>query len=717
MAKKKKSIESILANGEKFFKRGNFLLAQKEFEKVQKKLQRDDIAEKIKICQRENRAVKAKELVKKGYKTLGKGDLQGALNRFKESVALQELPEARLLEKIASLENELLAGCADEDASKAEADGDFAGAAELYAVAAEKMDDPTILLKKASCLVRAGEWAGALQDFSLFADQEGALQGYEERFVYDYGFALAKNGCYTRALNIWNSLLDTDKGFLQQKRDVFTLAVHGLCKNIEEFGGEPDENLKLSDQSLELSSQFGQFSAQADELYELSMDLGNHSQQQLLEKIVKYLKYQLLAAAWNMEDYKTVSLILEQVGGSDDHLTLSLKAKTAFHLSKNDPSNLKNMVAYWLTALYSMEISTSFSSDPAQREKIQNKLIKLAESVANSHVDTVEGKFALKALKLEKRLIADLLKIVRKSGVEEKNCAELICTPRYASLFNLSEKVLNLVELNREFFNDVPHCLETGGYYCRAWQSLYLMKTGDMDKAMEHLDSLPRESFGDEFSRYVKMLVNFEYGKTAIDRGKKAFLKFFDETHLLFEIHPALEKEFTEFIHEFHEVEALQKYEQLLSLLYTRNSSENLAKPLSFVMIQSGIARSSKGILQNRALKVVAENALDLDPANEYAHEVLNSIEIREEVEEMMLSMSKRKFAKASKIVNTSRHLEVEEQYFEMIDSYVDQCEGGGYEDSEFVLVLLQEMYDWAITVDPQHPVVGRMRMMIDMRS
>ncbi len=240
-----------------------------------------------------------------------------------------------------------------------------------------------------------------------------------------------------------------------------------------------------------------------------------------------------------------------------------------------------------------------------------------------------------------------------------------------------------------------------------------MMKTGEMDRAIEHLNSLPRESLTDEFSRYVKQLVNFEYGKTAIERGEKSFLKYFDETHILFEINPAIEKKFTEFLHEFQKIEPLQKYEQVLSLLYTCNPSENMAQTFAFLMMQSGISRANKGILQPRALKIVAQNALELDPDNEYAREALHSVEITEEIDEMMTAMSRRKFAKASKIVHASEHAEVKDFYFEQLDEYAGQLENE-YDDHEFAMLLMREMYDWAKRVDPFHPVVKRMRMTLD---
>ncbi|MBF0202711.1 MAG: hypothetical protein HQK67_00010 [Desulfamplus sp.] len=771
MAKKKKSIELILADAEKFFQRGNFPLAQREFETVQKTLQRDDIAEKLKICERENRALRAKELIKKGSRAASKNDLKSALINFKEALTLQDEPEEWLQEKIKSLQNEHLADSADADASKAEADGRFADAASLYAVAAEKMGNQNLLLKSASCLVMAGDYAGAVQCFSSIYEYKeddknkgddkdeskrvDAHKGvdkykkYGERSTYDYGFALAKTGCCLKALDIWKYLSDKNGVFLQQKRDVFTLALSEIyekllkiIKNIAKLSNSETSNLSNSetlskphicDQSLnhllsfELFSEIQNLSAQAGELYALSFDLGEDSQQQLLEKICNYLKYELIDMAWNREDYNSVYNTLEQIkiDGNEqvkigtDPVILSLKAKTAFHVSINNPAALKTMVDYWFTAIYSMETAVKLSPDTVKREKIQQKLIKMAESVINSHINTPEGTSSIIQFKLEKNLIADLVKIARKLETKGSSYTEFICTPGYAALSGISDKILKIIASNRDLFDNTAHYLETGGYYCDAWKSLYLLKTGDLDKAFAHLKTLSQDNIDDQFSMYVKQLVCYEYGKAAIERGQKDFLKYFDETHLLFKSNPVLEKQLMEFIHEVSDkdnyMELLHKYDQVMSLLYQHNPSEQMAKIFSFVMIHSAIARANKGILQPIAMKHIAQNAIKLDPNNGYAQEVIEAVEIKESLEEMGLAISRRKFVKAAKIVNASPHNQIKNYYFEALSHHIDHCEQDYYDEPEFVLVLMQEMYESASMVDSDHYITKDMKRLISM--
>jgi len=75
-----------LARAEKLFHKGNYPLAQGEFEKAQGMLnqghgaeRRKDIAEKIQICKKETERLRADDLVKRAKKHLRKNNPQEAL--------------------------------------------------------------------------------------------------------------------------------------------------------------------------------------------------------------------------------------------------------------------------------------------------------------------------------------------------------------------------------------------------------------------------------------------------------------------------------------------------------------------------------------------------------------------------------------------------------------------------------------------------------------
>ncbi|SLM28132.1 hypothetical protein MTBBW1_1260054 [Desulfamplus magnetovallimortis] len=699
MAKKKKSVEAILANAEKFFDRGNFQLAQREFEAAQKKLQRDDIAEKIQICMLENNNTRAKELVKKGNRAFAKKDTEGALVNFREALSLQSEPEQWLIDKITSLENEHAAECADSDASTAESEGRFAEAASLYAVAGEKMDDSKLLLKSAFCLVKAGSFEEAVKRFSSVIKRDDKFQGEEHhRFIYSHGFALAKTSDFHGALKAWSDLPIKNEAFQQQIKDVFALAVHDFLKSVN--------SSSLFDETSEpLPDELNRYSEQARSLLAFSPEDEKNSLNVTIEKIIKCLNYELIEAGWKNEDYAKVLDIIGQMPDITASELLSIKARAAFHQCEKDPSFLDTLVSCWLKVIYSINTSSIFSLEFSEREKVQKKLVKMGEALVASSSRTPAAASASRRFQLDKKIVNQLFELCKYAGVVDSSRSELVAVPGDAASSGFSDEIREFIVSNRDFFNDNGHYLETGAYYSTAWEAMYCMKTGELEKAIAIIDALPDKSFDDEFSIYTKQRVNYEYGRWAIEKGKKDFIRYFDETHLLFETEPALEKELIGFLHEYQELEILKRYEQLIAVLHERSSSEEIRKIYSLVMIQSAIGRSNNGELHERVLKRVAREALSLDPENEYAIEVSSTILIKEEVEMMMAAMSRRKFAKASRIVMESEHEEVHNMYFESMKRHAEICEEHYLEDPEFALVLMQEMYEWVENIDPLHDV------------
>ena len=90
MGKKKKKgakrdPEAILARGERLFQKGNYLLAEREFEKAGEMLGLESLHKKIEICRREIRKSKAKDLVKRAKKLAMDGNPRSALACFEDA--------------------------------------------------------------------------------------------------------------------------------------------------------------------------------------------------------------------------------------------------------------------------------------------------------------------------------------------------------------------------------------------------------------------------------------------------------------------------------------------------------------------------------------------------------------------------------------------------------------------------------------------------------
>jgi len=92
--KKVKSLEAILTRAEKLFRKANYPLAKREFEKARKMVKPEDveklrdIAEKIKICNKEAEGLKAEDLVRRAKKYARKGSPREALRCFEEAYGI-----------------------------------------------------------------------------------------------------------------------------------------------------------------------------------------------------------------------------------------------------------------------------------------------------------------------------------------------------------------------------------------------------------------------------------------------------------------------------------------------------------------------------------------------------------------------------------------------------------------------------------------------------
>ena len=680
--KKKKDIQTILLKAEKLYQRSNFILAEKEFKKVQKKLQSAEIAKKIKICHRESEIIRAKGLVKHGQKAIKKNDIDKAVTCFEE--AGQILDESWIHEKISQLKELLQVHDADAEAKEAQASGDYLGAAKLYEEASLIGEKKELLLKSASCLVRS-------QQFSKAAAMYQDLPVTDDSDIYDHGFALTKTGHHIEALKIWDNLKTKDTKFLDQKKAIFTLA----CSQVYT--------------RLEKKDSLDEISIDADYILSKANALGNKHQIAVLEKLSKVCRYTRLEMLWKKEAFESVEKLLKTMDFVNKPPLIALNAKTYLKLAQQDRRYLKPLINFWLTAVYSREISRRFSKNPDKREQIQKHLLTMAEDLVNQYSGTEESSQAAIYLDIEKKLIQDLFKITQEKEVS----SNLICTPRYAADFGLSDKILQLIRDNRHYFKNNQHYLETGGYYSKIWESLYLIKAGELDKALSMLGDLNAEEKKDEFIQYASGLVRFEFGKACIEKKDKNFLQYFDSAPLLFEMAPSYEKKFTKSIHDIEDGLELIPYIEVLTAIYKTRASDAIAQALSIAITLSAIDRRNLGQITNKNVNVALTKALKLYPENELARETMNDVIIEREIETIYKAMSKHKLGKASKIALETEYTEVEDMYFNFIEQLVDQIKDNEL-DQNMQTRFLQDMFDWCSTVDSNHPVLDRIHRMLD---
>ena len=685
MAKKKNKAETILRRAEKLFNAGNFLLAEKEFLKIRNKIDHADIDQKLTVCRKETRSVKARQLIKDGYKAVQNEDLSQAIDFFQDANEL--VPDASLMDKIKELQDRLTLEKRGDAAQAAANAHDYAGAAALYARAWEETGEQEFLGKNALNLVRAEQYEVAVEQFKR-------LDHPEPEAVYAWGLALAKTHHYCRAMEQWVELDINDPRFVQQKEGLFELACSVLYEGLKKA---PDVQAYLHDAQLLLS---------------IAQSLGSKAQVHVsaLGKVCEYYRLLLLEDFWEQENYMGVADLLEGMPTVVDPELLALHAKCYYHLSRDQVDFLTPMMTYWLTAIYSRQVSDGFSNDPDVQNKIQQKLIRMAEQRINGYGDLQNTKQAAEYLDIEKKLINDLSFISQQQP--EETCP--ICTPGYALISGSFTAILNVIRANRNYFKSESHYLETGGYYSRASEAMYALRTGQHEKAMEYIDAMDTKNESDEFFDYVSRVVQFAYGFIAIKNEDRSFLKYFRSTPELFASVPSIEEEFSDLMLQYGG-DHLLLYEELLLYLHKQHPSDLVGKALSFMMAQSAIQRYNRKKINNKQVKVALEKALNLDEHNELAYDTLEQTCIELETKEVSSAINRNKLNKAARLTADSVYTEVYDNFFDFMGEIVDEFKQTDISlDNAVKRVYLNDFINAVLIVDASHSLRRKIQAQID---
>jgi tetratricopeptide (TPR) repeat protein len=680
MPKKKNKIDTTLKRAEKLFKAGKFLLAEKEFEKVVKKLNNKKIDQKLEICRKETRIIKGRNLVEQGQLDENNDKLPEAIACFQEAEKL--LKEHWLTDTIKDLHKRLAMHKIDAKALEAESSCDYLKAFDLYTKVWETTNNQEFLLKSALSLVKAENYVQAAAIFQKPDLQKTIL--LDEYIIYHYGFALAKTGKFYEALKLWEKLDTQDNDFIEQNRLVLSLACSDLYYTLEK---KADINEALN---------------KSKDLLSFANTLNYTELICRLEDICTYCKLVLIEALWQKEDFSSISDILLQMPVYKDSAVLALNAKTYFHLSGEQERFLEPMMAVWLTAIYSSEISTKFSDIPENRKRVQDQLIRFAEQQINCQQDSPGSHRAAKYLAIEKKLLKDLQAISQKQGQGFNQ----ICTPQYASIFGFSNTILDLIKLNADYFKDQEHYLETGGYYSRAGEGLYALRTNGVKKALALVAPLESSISRDEFIDYVLGLVQFESGLAAMENNEKNYLQYFTLTPELFESVPAIEKRFSDKILQFGD-DRMASHEEVLMFLHKKRRSDPIAEALSSAMTQSAIIKYNRGNMNDKLMKASIEKALKIYPDNEFALLTLKETSIDLETDIIFKTMSRGKMNKAARLASKSIYPKVVERYFEFGGQALEQISSSELDlDTNLQKIHLHDLLSNFMMVDPYHPSV-----------
>ncbi|MDM8542191.1 hypothetical protein QUF90_13985 [Desulfococcaceae bacterium HSG9] len=735
--------KAILARAEKFIKRGNYALAQKEFTKAYKINKDTAIIAEIEYCRQEAAIIKAKDLVKRGRKYLKKSNKRGACRCFEEAYAITG--EQWLAERIDQL-SEAVAGIdVESDARQAEVNGDYLKAAKLYDRSCDfnagSVRFNHLKKRQAFCLVKAGQYEQAIECYDYILEKLNSL-AFESspESAYNYGFALASQGRYFRCLKIWDRIESDEKTFLKQKEIVARLLETNIYQLLYE-----QEQAKATGKTKNLLNYPRDLAA----AYEASCHLQSHFDFfKNIDRLKTYCQWRLIEFFWTEEQYEEVAKIIFYPSANNKSatpLSLILKkegmkteilanlARISYKCAEATGRHLDELALYWFTALYHPSAwksfsDTDFKNDESEKKaEVRQQLITMADAIWNytgrNHTeDSLQSYGEAKSFwNIEKQLITDIDSLV--GG--RKEIAHLVCTPRFAIHLGVSDQVLELIRgaktsadadsRKTPYFKNREHYLKTGSYYSAVGKSLYYLKVRAYKKA---LDSLP-ETSQNEFENYGILKVKYTYGLYCLETGAEPPGRYFASGPALFAIVPDYAAELVKKAEEVADLDALARYEEALNGIYTQTLKEKsepliqIQKVLSLVMSRRAVKLFNKRMMNNKTLSITLKKALKLNPQNEFARGILEETKAELEILEMEKALNRFKMHKACKIAVDSEYPNVAEAFFEYMAFGIKDIHESSH-DTSHKLLILNETYDWCVWVDDTHPILDEIEALIE---
>lgn len=670
----KKDPEAILARAERLFQKGNYLLAEREFEKAGEMLGLENLYEKIEVCRREIKKCNAKDLAKRAKKIARDGNPRSALACFEE--AYDVLKEDWILKKIERLKDLALSLDTTREARDAEASGQYLKAASLYEQIFINDKKEDLILKQADCFIKAEEYEKAAPTLERIS-----MKGPRE--WYDYGFSLARTGKYCQCLKAWEKISSQDERFVEQKALICDLLVSDLYDRFEK-GKDLD---KVHNEGKYL------------------IDSG-YERAGLLD-LMKQCALSWIETLWKEERYETILGLLAVYSMSTmDAALLQLRAKVSFKLTEQTRGHVEDLAMFWLSAVFSGDLG-GVSREAKDNEAVRNLLVQRGEDLikrcAKSNGDAAEK--ILAEWTLEKTAVENLYALAR----ERDKSGLMICTPSLAEALKKSNEIARFIRKNRGFFKDREQYFVTGCCYSSAWESFSFLSGGEYEKAVE---ILPAHVDGDAFVDYGIGRVLFAYGLFCMENGERPPDRYAQSVANLMEAVPEYENQLVEKALDVAEMDPLRAYEEALHDLHARRPSKSLDDTLSLVMSRRALEMSFEGLINNKVLTMTLNKALAINPENEHARGLLEDAGTNQEIIELERALDRFKMNRACKIARETENDEVRKAFFLFFGNTLEELKKEmAFSDSKRIL---KDIHKWCASVDNDHDILYDIQDMLE---
>lgn len=672
--KKQQSPNDILERAETLFKKKSFQAAQREYEKFEKINKNKNqtskaVAEHMASCRQEVAVIRARELIKKARRLLKKETPAQAMQYFQQAFDLTG--DKHLANTIAGLQT----ASSDRDlvasADQAEAAGDYLAAADIFGQLHAIRPDNSMLCRRGRCLVLAGQWQQAAATYV-------EVDCSETVDLYNYGLVLARKGKYLECLNHWQQIQSEHPDFAAQKMAILNRFLKETEARLDEDPPGREAEVRRQIQSL------------AD--YEDSS-----AAMQLLSRC-RSLR---LARLWQKNRMREIRKISDEA----DLLNLTvlaIHARSSYFNMEKEGSRLsadtvQKFIDFWLSALFN-PISGKVSGP------LLDSGLGLVKKYAGYHPDIGEQLLSQWENSFDLLTILDTL---RTAGSIDRSI--LLFTPALALQAGISKDIFFTIRANQEIFSDRITLLDAGAVYSRGAAALLMVRNFDHDRALESIDHLEKDN-KDPFVAHAVEMVLFACGLHALQQRhfKKAETCLTAASPLVNRF-GKLKKQMLAVldIEEDWDDERLTVCTTILSILQKSCPSGKIDKALCRVMTRRVVTLFNNQKMNVRVLVKSLEKAAALNPEDEFTRFQLGDARCNLEMAELNKLFDRFKLSAASSLAAKSIFSDVRELFFEFIDQVCKEAQNQVGDQPDVDLVMFKKFLQYAVRVDPLHPVVA----------
>jgi len=689
--------QQILSRAERLLSKESYAAARKEFQRVLRIFPgRNELREKIQVCDQQILLQQRREQIKKARRLEKKGNLAVALDWFTTAFSTQAEPW--LQDKITQLRYRLEKGQRDLVVAKTSWKENPEKRLAAYDAALTRGLNQNILEKKASCLVEMGRYEEAL---SLYADGQmpNSTQGR-----YDFGYALIACSQYRKGLSQWEPLLEKHPALFPQ---VVTLLPY-LAQELAEQG----HGYALAQRILAALKTFLSLKGTPTTQY---------LNREWIEQYRHYFNDCYLRELWYSGDHEKTLELLPFPHRLQD---VPLLAKLYFNLSESNVDYLKAAITYWLTAIYSRDTLSSLQvyqiiPNAPNQEVLRSVLFTLLEERVAVHARADRLSYDMVMYwETEREQIAHFAELLAEPEdavrPDDPSCLQassddyrkyLPCTPAFAREFDLSDKILLLLQEKSD--NGELHdrdWLELCANYSPFGQYVHYIEPGDEEEVFA---SLGDEKTFDRKTEYLRQRIAFQCGVNLVRYGQNQSRRYFQIAIPLLQDRSYLCAELIELVYDPPSEKVISSLSEAMEFLANYLDAPDFLEAAAHCIgldVQSLIGQDVSLNNLEKRLGV----GLAIFPTCAQIRTTLVAFHKERSYRRLKKAFEGSDLSKAAYITRSSEDKEVKEFFFDTIEEIYTDLSFDGKE--ELPIETSRDLYRVCCFVDENHPVSQRLK-------